>query len=278
MDQRTNSTEKRKEFTMFEQDLIENVEPTTEEMEGQVEQIADESSSKIYTEEDFQRLREEYDRKLDKKVSRREAKIRKEYDRKYGDLENVLRAGSGKETVEELTETFTDFYTKNGVDIPTIPQYNNQDIEKLARMDADEIIQGGLEEVIEEVDRLADIGVANMDAREKAMFKHLAEYRQGAERSNELEKIGVSKEVYTSQEFKDFASKFNSSTPITDIYNIYNSTKPKKEIHTMGSITSNRIKEQKEFYTEDEISRLTVEDLENPQVWEAVRRSMTSGR
>ena len=264
---------------MFEQEMIENVEPTTEEMEGQVEQIADESSSKIYTEEDFRKLREEYDRKLDKKVSRREAKIRKEYDKRYGDLENVLRAGSGKETVEEMTEVFTDFYTKNGVNIEQRkPQYDSRDIEVLARHEADEIINGGIEDVIEEVDRLADIGVANMNERERAMFQHLAKYRQETERAQELEKIGVSKDVYTSQEFKDFAKKFNANTPITDVYNIYNSTKPQKEISTMGSITSNRIKEQKEFYTEDEISRLTVEDLENPQVWEAVRRSMTSGR
>jgi hypothetical protein len=264
---------------MFEQEF-ENVAPTTEETEVQVEQIEDiaDESAKVYTEEDFQRMREEYDRKLDKKVSRREAKIRKEYERKYGDLENVLRAGSGKETVEELTETFTDFYTKNGVDIPQKPQYNARDIEVLARHEADEIIQGGLEDVIEEVDRLAQIGVANMDARERAMFQRLAEYRQSAERSNELEKIGVGKDVYESQDFKDFAKKFNANVPITDVYNIYNSQKPKKEIQTMGSITTNRAKEQKEFYTEEEISRLTEDDLDDPQVWEAVRRSMTGGR
>lgn len=264
---------------MFEQEF-ENVAPTTEETEVQVEQVEDiaDESAKVYTEEDFQKFKEEHNRRLDKKVSRAEAKVRKEYERKYGDLENVLRAGSGKETIEEMTETFTDFYVKNGVEIPQRPQYNTQDIEVLARHEADEIIKGGLEEVIEEVDRLAKIGVANMDERERAMFQRLANYRQSTERSNELEKIGVGKDVYESQEFKDFAKKFTKDVPITDIYNIYNSQKPKKEIHTMGSITSNRGKEVKEFYTEDEISRLTEDDLDNPQVWEAVRRSMTGGR
>ena len=264
---------------MFEQEF-ENVAPSTEETEVQVEQVEDiaDESAKVYTEEDFQKFREEYDRKLDKKVSRREAKIRKEYERKYGDLENVLRAGSGKETVEEMTDTFTKFYQGNGVDIPQRPQYNARDIEVLAIHEADEIIQGGLEDVIEETDRLAKIGVANMDDRERAMFKRLADYRQSTERSNALEKIGVTKDVYESQEFKDFASKFNTSTPITDIYNIYKSTKPKKDIKTMGSVTTNRGNEVKEFYTEEEISRLTEEDLDNPQVWEAVRRSMTGGR
>ena len=262
---------------MFEQEF-ENVAPTTEETEVQVEQVDADESAKVYTEEDFLKFKEEQDRRIDKKVSRAEAKIRKQYERKYGDLENVLRAGSGKETVEEMTESFSKFYKENGVDIPQTPQYNARDIEVLARHEADEIIQGGLEEVIEEVDRLAQIGVANMDARERAMFQRLAEYRQSTERSNELEKIGVTKDVYESQEFKDFAKMFNPSTPITDIYNIYNSQKPKKEIHTMGSITSNRGKEVKEFYTEAEIERLTEEDLDVPGVWEAVRRSMTGGR
>ena len=282
MAQRTNSTEKRKEFIMFEQEeMIENVEPTTEEAEVQVEQeteevIADESA-KVYTEEDFRIYKEEHDRKLDKKVSRAEAKIRKEYERKYGNLETVLRAGTGKESVEELTDTFTDFYTSKGVEIPTRPQYNSNDIKVLARAEADEIINLGFEEVIEETDRLAKIGVANMNDREKEVFRTLAEYRQSEERNTELAKLGVTKEVYTSQEFKDFASKFASSTPISEILNIYNSTKPRKEVQTAGSMKTNRTDLVKDYYTDADLERMTEEDLDKPGVWEAVRRSMTGG-
>ena len=195
-------------------EFIENVEPTTEEVEVQVEQIADESA-KVYTEADFQRLREEYDRKLDKKISRNNAKVRKEYERKYGNLENVLRAGTGVETVEEMTNTFADFYSKKGIDIPKEPQYSERDIEVLARAEADEYINAGLEDVIEEVDRLADIGVEKMNSKEREVFKVLATYRQNAERSLALEKIGVTGDVYNSQEFKDFAKKFTATTPIT---------------------------------------------------------------
>ena len=275
MAQRTHSTEKRKEFIMSEQ-FIENVAPSTEETEVQVEQIADESA-KVYTEADFIKYKEEHDRRLDKKVSRAEAKIRKEYERKYGDLENVLKAGSGKQTVEELTEVYTDFYTKNGVKIPQRPQYNAVDIEVLAKHEADEIIKGGLDEVIEEVDRLANIGVPNMSDRDKAIFTKLAEYRQSAERGNELEKIGVTKDVYTSQEFKDFASQFKANTPITDIYNIYNQTKPKKEIHTMGSVVSTASKDNgvKDYYSYEEAMKFTKADFDNnPRLYEAVQKSM----
>lgn len=268
---------------MFEQEeLIENVEPTTEEAEVQVEQdteevIADESA-KVYTEEDFRIYKEEHDRKLDKKVSRAEAKIRKEYERKYGNLENVLRAGSGRETVEEMTDAFAEHYKKQGINIPEQPQYNANDIKVLARAEADEIIGMGFDEVVEEVDRLAKIGVANMNDRDKEVFRTLAEYRQKEERNTEYEKLGVTKEVYTSQEFKDFASKFTKDTPVNEIINIFNSMKPRKEVQTAGSMKTNRTDQVKDYYTEADIERLTLEDLDKPGVWEAVRRSMTGGR
>jgi hypothetical protein len=283
MVRRTHSTEKRKEFIMFEQEeLIENVEPTTEEAEVQVEQdteevIADESA-KVYTEEDFRIYKEEHDRRLDKKVSRAEAKIRKEYERKYGNLENVLRAGSGRETVEEMTDAFAEHYKKQGINIPEQPQYNANDIKVLARAEADEIIGMGFDEVVEEVDRLAKIGVANMNDRDKEVFRTLAEYRQKEERNTEYEKLGVTKEVYTSQEFKDFASKFTKDTPVNEIINIFNSMKPRKEVQTAGSMKTNRTDQVKDYYTEADIERLTLDDLDKPGVWEAVRRSMTGGR
>ena len=58
----------------------ENVEQTTEQ------------TPKTYTQE-------EVDAIVGKRIARKEAKIRKEYDRKYGDLTEVLKAGTGKESV-----------------------------------------------------------------------------------------------------------------------------------------------------------------------------------
>jgi hypothetical protein len=81
--------------------------------------------------------------------------------------------------------------------------------------------------------------------------------------------------VYNSQEFQDFASKFNSKTPIKDIYDIYSKTKPKKEIQTMGSVRSTQTRTTKDYYTAEEIARLTPDELRDPVVWETVRRSMT---
>lgn len=247
----------------------ENVETTTEEIIEQVEQPA-----KVYTEEEFQ---QKLDEVLGKKVARKEAKIRKEYEKKYGGLETVLKAGTGKENVEDMTSTFREFYEKKGIQIPSEPTYSSRDIEVLARAEADEIIKAGLEDVIEEVDRLADIGLGNMDAREKAMFKTLAEYRQTAERGKALSKIGVTEDVYNSKEFKDFAGKFSSSTPITEVYEIYNKMQPKKEVKTMGSMKNTTVKDTgvKDFYTRDEALQFTKKDFDkNPALFKAVEQSM----
>lgn len=207
--------------------------------------------------------------------ARAKAQVRREYDRKYGSLTNVLKAGTGKESVEEMTDTFAKFYEGKGIKISREPDYSAKDIEVLAAAEADEVIRMGYDEVVEEVDRLSSLGVDNMTPREKAYFKALAEHRQSTERQNELTKIGVTEEMVNSKEFKDFAKQFNATTPISDIWNIYNKTLPKKDIKPMGSMKGNTVNEVKDFYSAEEISKLSEDDLRDPDVWNAVRRSMT---
>ncbi len=248
----------------------ENVEATTEQM------------PKTYTEEEFEaalnaRVNERLDEVMPKKIARREAKIRKEYERKYGNLEEVLKAGTGKESVEELTDTFTDFYEKKGIQIRREPKYSDKEEEVLALSEAMDIIDAGFDEVVEEVDRLNKIGINNMSHRDRVLFKKLAEYRLNAERANELGSLGVTEDVYGSPEFKEFAGKFNSNTSIKDIYDIYSKMKPKKEYQTMGSMKQVQNTGVKDYYSPEEIERLSEEDLDDPEVWDAVRRSMTGG-
>ena len=248
---------------MSEQEILveqtENVETTTEQI-----------PVKTYTQE-------EVDAIVGKAKARTKAKIEKDYQRKYGGLEEVLKAGTGKQSVEEMTDTFANFYRQKGITIPEKPAYSAKDIEVLARAEAEDIIRGGFEDVVEEVDRLTEKGAANMTPREKAVFRVLAEHRQNAERSNELVKLGVGEDVYNSQEFRDFAAKFNANTPIKDVYDIYNKTKPKKEIKTMGSMKNNASTDNgvKDFYTRDEALRFTKADYDkNPALYKAVEASM----
>lgn len=248
-------------------------ETVAEEAAENTEQTA-EQSDKIYSEEEFNTRLDEI---LGKKIARREAKIRKEYERKYGNLEEVLRAGTGKESVEEIASSFRDFYAQKGIEIPEKSVYSNRDMEVLAKAEAEEIIGGGDEEVNEEINRLAEIGAGNMTPREKAVFRELASYQQNAKKKEELEKVGASKDIYDSADFREFSEKFNSKTPISEIYDLYMKTKPKKEIKTMGSVKNSTSEEGsiKDFYTREEALKFTKKDLDkNPELYRAIEKSM----
>jgi hypothetical protein len=248
----------------------ENVEETTtEETVEQVETTETvEETAKTYTEEEVNQI-------VGKRLARERAKIQKENSRKYGQLENVLRAGTGKDSVEEMTDTFTKFYESKGITIPKEPEYTDNDIKVLARADADEIINLGFEDVVEEADRLNELGADNMTAREKALFVALTDHINNTETSRELQKIGVTEDVYGSKDFKDFANKFNSNTPITEIYKIYNQTQSKKQIKPMGSIKNTTVDNGvKDFYTFEEAQKFTREDFDkNPALFKAVDES-----
>lgn len=252
-------------------EVTEKVETTTEETQGQVTEEVKEPE-KIYSEKD---LNDKIDKLLPNKLKRIENKVRREYEKKYGNVENVLKAGLGVKTIEEATSQLNDFYTKKGISIPQTPTYSERDTLVLANAEADEIIASGFDEVIEEVDRLADIGVDNMSAREKEVFKKLAEYRQKTERQKELAKIGVKEDFYENKEFKDFASKFNANTPIKDIYDLYIQTQPKQKFEQVGSMKNPQADKVKDYYSPEEIERLSLDDLNDPEVWNAVRKSMT---
>ena len=120
-----------------------------------------------------------------------------------------------------------------------------------------------------------------MTPRERAVFTVLAEHRQSAERQRELSKIGVTEEEISSQEFRDFAAKFNPKTPISEIYSIYRTTKPKKQITTMGSVknTDSADSGVKDFYTIEEIRRFTKADFDrNPALFKACEASLLDKR
>ena len=239
--------------------VTENVEQTTEQ------------TPKMFTQDEVNEI-------VGKAKARTKAKIEKDYQRKYGGLEEVLRAGTGKENVEEMTDTFRSFYEGKGFKMPQKPAYSDRDIAVLAKAEADDIIRSGYEDVVEEVDRLTAIGYANMTAREKAVFKALAEHRQSAERGRELAKLGVTEDVYNGQEFKDFASQFNASTPIAKIYDLYAKTKPKKEYQTMGSMKSAGTSDNgvKDFYSYEEAKKFSKADFDkNPKLYDAVVKSMS---
>lgn len=271
-------------------DVTENVEQATEELvDGaktqetteEVVNAVDETTAdtkpveeKLYSVSELnQKLDELLADKIGKKTAIIKRQLRREYDEKYGELENVLKAGTGESDIKTITDTFTDFYTKKGINIPQRANYNESDLKILANAEADDIINSSFNEVVEETDRLADKGLDNMSPREKIVFKKLAEYRKSKERENELASIGAMK-VTNDKEFNDFASQFNSNVPIKTVYEMYTKTRPQPKVEQIGSMKSTVPNKTKDYYTPDEVDRLTPEQLRDPKIMDAVDNSM----
>ena len=248
--------------------MNENENLVTEEVAENAEQTAEETP-KSYTDEEVNAI-------VGKRLARQEAKLRKEYDRKYGRLEEVLKVGLETESVEDATDTLEKFYESKGKTIQK-PQYSAKDTETLARAEANETINAGFEYVVDEVDRLAAIGIEKMTPREKAYFKVLAEHRQKAERAQELEKIGVGEDVLNSPEFKEFQRMFREDTPISKVYEQYQKTQPKKEIKNPGSMKHQTAEPGvKDYYSYEESLKFTKKDFDNnPALYKAVCNSMS---
>ena len=263
--------------TLVTEEVTENVEQATEELvdgvkaesEGQ-EPVQNAEQPKMYTEAELEEIKTTI--KLNAKKNA-ERKIRKDYERKYGRLENVLKAGTGVESVEEMADTFADFYTKKGIQVPSTPQYSQREIQILADAEANDIIESGYDDIVEEVDRLANIGVENMTPQDKLIFSKLAKERTRIESEKELASIGVTK---LDDDFKNFADKLNPSLSLKEKYEMYTQLNPKKKVETIGSMKTGQADKVKDYYSEDEIQRLSLDDLDDPRVWEAVRNSMTS--
>ena len=263
--------------------LLENENPAAEEsVTENTEQTAEEAAvteePKLYTEAELNAKVDEIIGRTKPKIkARAEAKVRREYERKYGDLEGVLFAGMGKSDIGEITDDLKKHYADRGVNIPERASRSDDDTAILARADAKDIIDAGYDEVVDEVDRLTRIGTANMTPREKETFKILAEHRRSAERTRELAAMGVSADVYNSDEFKTFAAKFTSDTPIKDVYDIYQKQTPKKQFKTPGSMknTGGSDAGLKDFYSYEEASKFTRADFDkNPELFKRVQASM----
>lgn len=255
-------------------ETTENTELTAEEIEdveSTEEQPQEETTEPI--EETF--TKKQVDEMIAKKLARKEAKMRKEYAQKYSRLETVVNAGLGTNDVDEAVTKLTDFYTQKGIKIPTEPKYTDKDLDILAKAEAEDIISGGYDDIVEEVERLANLGAENMSERDKKVFTRLAEERKRMEEEKDLASMGITAEDVNNSEFRAFESKLNPNLSLKEKYELYLETKPKKENKIIGSLKEGAAP-KKDYYTEKEIANMSLDDLDNDEVWEIVRKSMTS--
>ena len=250
---------------------LEERQDTTKAPETTENNVQEEKEVEKFTQEQVNQIVQE-------RLRRQESKIRNEYEEKYAQVETVLNAGLGTKTLDEATDKLTEFYKSKGIQIPEIKLTKRQE-EILAEADANDIISGGYDELVKEVDKLASKGADNLTSREKLVFTKLAQERTTQEAIKELSKIGVGKEILEDTEFKEFSNKLNPKLSVKEKYEMYQKMKPKKKIETIGSMKNpenSNDKGVKDFYTREEALKFTREDFnKNPELFKVVERSMT---
>lgn len=254
----------------YENDLLleeaENMEETIEET------IEADEPEKLYTEDE---LNARIDDVVSKRLARQERKLNKQFKdklAKYEQLGRVVNAGLGTTSIDEATENLSNYYAEQGVEIPSaIAEYDEEDTKVLAEYEATKIKNLGLEEVNDELERMSKI--EDLSEREILIYNNLVDYVRAEEGRRELQELGVKDDVIDSDEFKRFASRFKEDTPITEIYELFTATE-RKSPAKIGSLKNGSTEDVKQYYTAEEVDRLTEKDLDDPRVMEAVRKSM----
>lgn len=214
----------------------------------------------------------EQQEKINEIINTRVARAKRAEAKKYEKILNSLEAGLGTKDLDELGNKVTEFYKEQGVTIPDIPKYSAEDEKILAEAEANKIIKLGYDAIKNETEYYKSL--SNLSGREKEVYNTLLQEQLKQERLKSLKQIGVSDEEIGSKDFKEFADKFNSNIPYTEIYELYSRTKPKQEPSSIGSMKSTKTADEiKDYYSPEDVDKLTDEQLNNPKIWERVMES-----
>lgn len=262
------------EEVVEELDVIDTSENNVEETEQQ--------DTKTYSEEELQskleelrtQMKEDNQKAWNKRWGQEKAKMEREF-AKQNEAVNLFMQQTNTNNVDDLLNYS---YEQYGVERPK-NQRSQEDEMILGQYDAKSILELDDDFIEEEAERLSNL---KRNAREEATFMELGRYltdkKEKAKLEKEIKENGIDESLLDNQDFKDFRSKFNKETSLADIVNIYSSTQKapvekKQKPFSAGSSTGKVIKEESEFFTEDEFMALTAEDLKNPKIYEKAMKS-----
>ena len=250
-------------------DEVDIVDTSENNIETEKEQV----NTKTYSQEDvdamIKEIHEKNQKAWDKRWGQEKSKMEREFEKK-SELTNLLMKQTGSNSIEDLLNTT---YEEYGMERPK----NTRDEERLGKLDAQELLELDYDQIEEEANRLASI--TNRNARENATFmelgKYLTEKKTETKRKQELKESGIEEDLYNSQDFQSFMSKFNSNTPLKDISDMYSKMNgtPKKKPFSAGSLKNNPIKQTTDTFTREEFDELTAEDLKDPKIYEKAMKS-----
>lgn len=269
----TNETENVETETTEEiQEVVDTETPEAEEVESEAEEKV-----LTFTQEKLNELIEDRVRRERNTSKRSEANIRREYEEKLADIENIIKAGFGTDNLDDGLTRITELCKNKGIKIPERKNsYSQSDLEVLANHAAEEIIADGYDAVDLELKKLANKGPDKMSAREKLIFTKLNDTKKVLDSQKELASIGVKPEILQSKEFKDFADKFTGSKfSMKEVYEMYaRENKPKPKAKPIGSMINNNPKQEKTFISEAEYDKMSEKEIEENM--DLIRVSMRS--
>lgn len=270
----------------MEEEIITTDVPETSEEE--LEEVNIDTSEDIETEKTQERdieaeIEERANKLFEEKVEERLIRDRraresreKEELRKYKYLEDIVKAGTGTNNLDEAIKETADFYKGNGLDIPEYSSNSEEDERILGQARANKFIDLGYEDMEEEANRIANIPRDQRTVREAEEFNILCAELTRRNNIKELKAKGYDSDVLETNEFKEFSSQFNDKVDISKVYEIYNKLKGNKveKPYSPGSAKSTaQVKQIKDYYSPDDFDKLTDEDLNNPKIMEIVDKS-----
>lgn len=249
--------------------------------EVEVEKSSQQETTKTYSEEELNQRLEEQRNKINqdnqvawnRRWGQEKSRMEKDF-AKQSELTDLLMKQTKAENIDDLLNMS---YKQYGVEKPK-DKRSKEDDEVLGKNDAKSILELDDDYIEEEANRLSYL---DRTTREEATFMELSRYltekKEEAKRKEEIKESGIDESLLENQEFQEFMEKFNKNTSLKDIYEIYSQTqnKPakKEKPFSAGSANGKKVKEESEFFTEEEFFALTKEDLKNPKVFEKAMKS-----
>ena len=174
--EQTNETENIETQTIEEiEDGIELTDTTDTEEIDEIETVEEKEEVITLTAKEIQ---EKIDSAVKNRLAREQRKFEKEMNEKlskYQTTEKILNAGLGTKDIDEATQRLSEYYQERGIDIPepVKPGLTQREIEILAKVEAEELIEDGIDVMTSEANKLASKGYENLNAKEKVIFNTL---------------------------------------------------------------------------------------------------------
>lgn len=279
----------------YNEEVVENDVPETSEEEPIETDASEEVEEVLNTTDEVETNAEDIERQIEERANKKAEKIvetrlirdriKRERENasqmaKYHELENIMKTALEADNLDDVITKSKSFYKEQGINIPeTInnSSLSKRDEEVLAQADAKEIISLGKAEMEYEANRIANIPESERSIREQTIFNEVCRELVNLNDIDALKEKGYDTEVLENKDFLSFREQFNLNTPVSKIYEMYQSIKGTKPVQpkSPGSAkTNNSNNEIKDYYTPEEVRKFTEEDLDNPKLMEAIDRSM----